>query len=111
MDVYFRTSKLQKVCNTEKEMVRKLGANRARKLQIRLMELRAATHLEQIPRVPPARCHELTGDRHGQLSVDLDHPYRLIFIPANHPVPRKDDGGLDWALVTEIEVIEIADTH
>ncbi|HEY5750014.1 MAG TPA: hypothetical protein VIU12_28295 [Chryseolinea sp.] len=75
------------------------------------MELKAAENLHQIFRVPPPRCHELNGDRKGQLSVDLDHPYRLIFIPANEPVPRKEDGGLDWQQVTEIEILEIADTH
>lgn len=92
-------------------MQRAFGADRARKLQRRLLELKAASHLEQIPRVPPPRCHEMTGNRQGQLSVDLDHPYRLFFIPANDPVPRKEDGGLDWAGVTEIEIIEIADPH
>jgi proteic killer suppression protein len=71
----------------------------------------AAVTLDDISRVPPARCHELTANRQGQLSVDLKHPYRLLFIPANDPVPRKVDGGLDWARVTEIEIIEIADTH
>jgi proteic killer suppression protein len=43
--------------------------------------------------------------------VDLDHPYRLIFIPANDPIPRKQDGGLDWCAVTQIEILEIVDPH
>ena len=47
----------------------------------------------------------------GQLSVDLEHPYRLLFIPANNPIPVTQDGGLDWANITEIEIIEITDTH
>ena len=55
--------------------------------------------------------HELHGDRDGQLSVDLDHPYRLIIQPANNPIPTKPDGGLDWARVTAILVVEVADTH
>jgi len=45
------------------------------------------------------------------MSVDLEHPYRLLFIPANDPVPVTGDGGLDRARVTEIEIVEIADTH
>jgi plasmid maintenance system killer protein len=92
-------------------MQKAFGAIRAEKLQQRLMELQAADHLGQISRVPPPRCHEMTGDRQGQLSVDLDQPYRLFFIPANNPVPVKDDHGLDWSAVTEIEIIEIADPH
>ncbi|MFP4441147.1 MAG: hypothetical protein ACLFVO_28250 [Chloroflexaceae bacterium] len=43
--------------------------------------------------------------------MDLDHPYRLLFVPANDPIPRKDDGGLDWASITAIEIIEVEDTH
>lgn len=53
----------------------------------------------------------MTGDRQGQLSVELDHPYRLFFIPANDPVPRREDDGLDWPAVTEIEILEIEDPH
>jgi len=88
MLLFFRTTKLQKVCNSHKEMQKTYGAARAKKLQQRLMELRAADHLGQISRVPPPRCHEMTGDRQGQLSVDLDHPYRLIFVPDNNPIPK-----------------------
>ena len=55
---------------------------------------------------PPERCHELTeGKRIGELSVDLDHPYHLIFIPDHDPVPRRDDGGLNWSQVTAIKII------
>jgi proteic killer suppression protein len=53
----------------------------------------------------------LSGDRDGQLSIDLEHPYRLLFIPANDPIPVTKDGGLDWTKVTEIEIVEITDTH
>jgi len=53
----------------------------------------------------------LSGGRDGQLSVDLEHPYRLLFIPANDPIPLTQDGGLDWTKITEIEIVEITDTH
>jgi proteic killer suppression protein len=82
-----------------------------RKLKQRLMELNAASCLADISKVPPSRCHQLSGDRDGQLSVDLEHPHRLIFIPANDPIPVTKDGGLDWTKVTEIEIVEITDTH
>lgn len=111
MEVFFHTKKLEKNCNSEREMLKTYGAPRAKKLKTRLMELRAADHLAQIPRVPPPRCHELSNDRKGELSVDLDHPYRLIFIPANNPIPRKEDGGLNWEAVTQIEILEIVDPH
>ncbi len=59
----------------------------------------------------PGRCHELTGDRARQLSIDLDHPYRLIFEPVEEPPPLKRDGGLDWSAVLAIRIIGIEDTH
>lgn len=83
----------------------------ARKIHQRLMELKAATCLEDISKVPPPRCHSLSGNRKGQLSVDLEHPFRLLFIPADDPIPLSKDGGLNWAMVKEIEIIDIVDTH
>lgn len=111
MDIFFKTGGIQKLCSQNAVAQKKLGAKMARKLQQRMMELKAAVTLADISRLPPARCHELKGNRKGQLSVDLEHPYRLLFVPAHSPVSTKDDGGLDWAGVTEIEVIEIVDTH
>ena len=111
MRVFFRTNKLQKICSRSAVARKELGTKGAQKLQQRLMELSAAESLHDISRLPPPRCHELTGNRRGQISVDLEHPYRLLFIPANDPVPRGSDGGLCWPEVTEIEIIAIADTH
>ena len=111
MLIYFRTRKLQKICSIENEAIMKLGLKMARKLQQRMMELSAAANLDDISKLPPSRCHQLKGNRMGQFSVDLDHPYRLIFIPANDPAPEKKDGSLDLAKIDSIEIIEIVDTH
>ena len=48
-----------------------------------------------------------------QGSVDLEHPYRLLFIPANEDENEilKEDGGFDLNKITEIEIIDIKDTH
>lgn len=69
------------------------------------------TVLSDIRNLPGPRCHELTGDREGQLSVDLDHPYRLLFEPADDPIPIKPDMGLDWTRVTAVRILEVTDTH
>ena len=111
MEVQFSTRKMQRDCSAEREMVRRWGAALSKRLQQRLMELSAAQTLAEMSRLPPARCHELTADRKGQLSVDVAHPYRLIFVPDHDPLPLNSDGGLDWAGVTKIVIIEVADTH
>ncbi|MDD5558436.1 killer suppression protein [Candidatus Methylomirabilis sp.] len=111
MEITFSSRKLQKVCNSEKEMRARFGKPLAERLQQRLAELKAADTLEDIRRLPSARCHELSQNRKGQLAVDVVHPKRLIFEPDHNPVPHKTDGGLDWSHVTKIRVIEIIDYH
>jgi len=59
----------------------------------------------------PGRCHELTGNRAGELTLDLDGPYRLVFKPAHNPLPTKHDGGLDWTQVTAVIILGVEDTH
>ena len=111
MEIFFHTRKLQKICSEEKEMKKVLGLRMAGKLKQRMTELKAADVLADISHLPPPRCHELTDNRAGQLSVDLRHPYRLIFIPADDPIPTLKDGGLEKSAITSIEIIEIVDTH
>ena len=111
MDILFNTTKLQKECTDAKQMLKRHGPLRSKLLQKRLTELRAASVLDDIRKLPQARCHELRGDRKGELAVDLDHPYRLIFEVANDPKPAKDDGGLDWLKTTTIRITGIEDYH
>lgn len=113
MDIRFADGKLEKECNDQRLMLRRHGAIRSRLLATRLAVLSAATCLADIgpPYRGPLRCHELTGDRAGQLSIDLDHPYRLVFVPDHDPRPDRTEGGLDWTRVTRILLLEIADTH
>lgn len=110
MEIQFATPKLRKTCNDMREMVREFGKRTAEKLARRLEELAAADCLEDFRRLPQARCHELKGDRVGQLAVDLVHPKRLVF-RSGEPVPVKPDGGLDWAKVTGVIVVEVVDYH
>ncbi len=92
-------------------MVRELGPGMAVKLRRRLMEMRGADTLADLSHLPPMRCHEESQNRAGQFSVDLEHPMRLIFVPAGDAVPRKADGGIDRTKVTAVEIIEITDPH
>ncbi|HOW55707.1 MAG TPA: type II toxin-antitoxin system RelE/ParE family toxin [Syntrophorhabdaceae bacterium] len=112
MIIYFRTRQLERIGSQEREMVKQLGTKQAGKLRQRLMELRAAEVLSDISHLPPARCHQLSsGKDAGTFSVDLNDQYRLLFIPADDPIPLCDDGGIDTTKVREIEIIEIRDTH
>ncbi len=77
----------------------------------RLDQLVAADDLEMLRSLPQARCHELTGNRKGQIAVDVRHPKRMILKSVDDPLPKKDDGGLDWTRITKVGIQEIVDYH
>ena len=109
MKVTFKYSGLQKLCSSEQSLVRRFGKAGAKKVQQRLNLLARSDTLEDM-RTLPGRCHELQGDRSGQLAIDLHGGYRLILAPASD-WQRKDDGGLNWSSVSRIVVLEITDHY
>jgi proteic killer suppression protein len=111
LDILFDDQKLGKICNEFRQLQKVYGEKRAKKLRQRLDELRAADVLADIRHLPPPRMHQLSGDRAGQFSVDLDHPYRLIFTVGVHPIPQKEAGGIDLSKVTAIIICGVEDTH
>lgn len=113
MGIRFANRKLEKECNDQRLLQRRHGARRSKLLTNRLAVLAAASCLADLgpPYRGPMRCHELTADRAGQLSIDLDHPYRLVFLADHEPPPERQQGGLDWSGVSCIYILEIADTH
>lgn len=94
-------------------MHKAFGLVRAKRIKIVMAALRAAPNLGIFgpPYSTPHRCHELTGDKRGYLSLDLDGPYRLIVKPLNDPPPIRDDGGLDWSGITSIKILGVENTH
>jgi len=110
MDIRFATSKLAKLCNSEKKLRGVYGPRMAGVIQQRLVDLDAAETLESMRDVP-GRCHQLTGNLDGLFAVDLVHPDRLVFAPDHDPVPQLSSGGIDWSKVTKIEVAGIGDYH
>lgn len=112
LSIEFRTRKLEKQFNSQAALLKAFGKKRAKRISIVMTSLRAAPNLGTFcpPYSPPHRCHELTGNLKGKLSLDLDDPYRLLIEPAMDP-PTNEDGGLDWSQVTAIRILGIEDTH
>ena len=111
MEIFYSSRKQKKTLTNSSKLVRKYGKRQAKEIETRMRQLRDAKTLADISSLPPTGCHELVGNRAGQLSLDLKHPYRLILEPANDPIPRKEDGGLDWSQVTKVLIIGVEDTH
>ncbi|GHT10923.1 hypothetical protein FACS1894170_03810 [Planctomycetales bacterium] len=110
MKLSYSNRKIEKICIDDKTARKELGADGAKMLKRRLKEMEDATTLEKL-RFDPGHFHELDGDRKGQLSCNIVGLIRLVFIPDNYPVPRKQDGGLDWEEITAVKNIEIVNYH
>lgn len=108
MDISFSKADIQKICERQSVMRRKLGLASARKLQRRLDDLSAA---ETLADVTAGRPHPLTGDRSKQFAIDLHGACRLVFESADEPVPEQEDGTTAWHRVTKIKIVFIGDYH
>lgn len=98
-EVSYKTSRMRKICEDARVARRIYGDQMAEKIQLRIEQLRAATSISMLIKFHIGRCHQLFGDREGQLAMDLVHPYRLIFV-------EKTEG--EWVAV---EITEIVDYH
>ncbi len=111
MEFWFASAKLKKQLSDQKAMARTFGAQVARRLKSRLAVLSNAQCLADVPRAPPDRCHQLSGDRDEHFAVDVSSNRRLEFEPHHDPIPRHDDGGVDLDRVTEIKLLGVVDYH
>ena len=111
MIISFKNKKLEKDLTDEKALIRRWGPDQADRIKQRMVELLAADNLETLHTLPQVQAHELSGNRSGQISLDIKHPYRLLITPDYENPPRKEDGGLDWKKTTKIKVLGVEDTH
>lgn len=89
-------------------MKKKLGNELASKLRARLSDLEASLNVSELV---AGRPHPLDYDRKGQFAIDLNNMVRLIFEPANEPIPKCLDETVDWKKVTMIRIVYIGDYH
>jgi proteic killer suppression protein len=108
MEISFADERTQKQCQSQRLLQKAHGQACARKVMTRLADLEAASSLDE---PIPGRCHELIGNRKGQLALDLADGKRLIFQPTKNPPPTKPDGGLDWSAIDAVRILEICDYH
>lgn len=96
MELRYANNELEKQCTEERHMQRKLGAQVAKSLRLRLLELRRASEPGDLL-LGAGNWEELTQDRQGQWSARLTKNWRLIVEPEGNDV-------IVW-------IIEIVDYH
>ncbi|MHB8336766.1 MAG: type II toxin-antitoxin system RelE/ParE family toxin [Ignavibacteriaceae bacterium] len=110
MEISYKSKKLEKSLTEPKEISKSYGVM-AKNVNQRMKDLSAASTLAVVKTLPAANCHELHGTREGSLAVDISGNWRIIFEPDHDPKPTKDDGGLNWNLVSQIKILEVTDYH
>ena len=110
MKISYKTNKLEKQLTEAKEMQKAFGTM-AKKVNQRMMELKASPNLVVMKTIPAANCHELKGDRQGEFAVDISGNFRIIFEPDHNPVPQRDDKSIDCIKVTDIQILGTGDYH
>jgi proteic killer suppression protein len=106
MEISFVNRKLKKECESQSVLHKAHGQACARKIMARIADLLAASSLADL-RDLPGGCHELDGDRSGQLSTALSAGKVLVFEPDLQPIPRRRDGDLDWAAIRTVRLLAI----
>lgn len=108
MEISFADAGLKALCEKPAVARKRLGDACSRKLRARLADLSAAASVRELV---AGRPHPLRGERLGQLALDLAGGTRLVFEPADDPVPRDKDGSIDWSHVTSVRIIHVGDYH
>lgn len=93
MRLGYADRELERICTDTRYMQRKLGAQVAKALRLRIAELRRATEMADLL-LGTGRWEELSGDRAGQWSARLTANWRLIV--------QSDEGSSITVIVMEI---------
>jgi len=96
MELRYASSDLERVCTDARLMQKRLGADVAKALKLRLFDLRAAPDMELLLQ-SRGRWEELQADRAGQWSARLSANWRLIVEPDGDDVT--------------VLIVEIVDYH
>jgi hypothetical protein len=106
MQISYNSNKLEKSVSTPREIQKNYGT-RAKLVSQRMAEIKTSASLAVLGTIPKANCHQLSNNLSGKLAVDISANHRIIFEPDHDPIPRKEDGGLDWSQVIKIKILSI----
>jgi proteic killer suppression protein len=97
MQLKYASRELERICTNERYMKRRLGAQVAKALRLRIAELRYGSEMQDLLQ-GTGRWEELGGDRAGTWSARLTANWRLIVRPEQRDI-------------VAVTVLEIVDYH
>jgi proteic killer suppression protein len=110
INIEWSDRKLQRAADKDRDGRRMLGTDRWSAFKRRLRTLEVADCLEDI-RQAPGKFHPLSADKAGAWAASLSANWRLVFEPADDPLPALPDGGLDTSSVRTVRIVRVEDYH
>lgn len=107
MELLFGSDTLQRACTEERESDRLWGADCARIVRRRLVQLAAAESLAVLATVVAAKLRPLPPPHDSVFAVDALPPLCLILEPSHDGAPRLPDGALDRAKITVVRILAV----
>lgn len=111
VDVFYNSTKIARVFQSAALLRKAYGADNAARIRRRLFVLEAVECLGHVPRVRPERCHPLDGRLDGCFAVDVLHPFRIVFAPADANGRRKSLNARAWQKATAVTILDVLDYH
>jgi proteic killer suppression protein len=103
MTICYDNNQLKKLIEDPKKLHPAYGIHSKKILQ-RISELKAASSLEGVSRIPGMRLHELhVNEKNIAFGINISGNRRMVFEPVK-PYPLKEDGGIDLSQVFEISI-------
>jgi hypothetical protein len=109
MEIHFCSRKLQNLCNSKEETIRRWGALRAAVVRRRLKQLKAAKNLSVIKTLAGQGLRVLTGTGKGELALDAQYPLGVIFVPTLKNNLHAADGHMNLVRVSAITLLAITE--
>lgn len=110
MNIFYHSNKIKKSLSSAGEIKANYGEF-AKKVSMRLDDIRAAPNLLSLTKIPQAKCHLLKGDLIGKWALSVSPNYRMIFEVKDDPVPIDEYGEIDLNMITDIIIVGCIDYH
>jgi toxin HigB-1 len=110
IQILWSDKKLRKAQRSDAAGRRLWGVDRWAALKRRIRTLESADTLADV-RGQAGKFHALSANLAGEWAATLTPNWRIVFEPADEPLPTLADGGLDPAKVTTVRILRIEDYH
>lgn len=109
MEIYFKNEKEKKFYESEKELIKTYGQGLARKIQLRIKQMKATSSVGELLDSGLGKGHLLVGNYDKHFALSLDGPNRLVVRIIYDE--ETDFSRINLHLVEVVKVMEVTNYH